>query len=62
VTIELEQLMSPFMRLLVKAVRSIRAAGLPRDPKGKPPHDWESFGRDLGRAVRKLRDEERPRQ
>lgn len=55
---------TPFMRLLVKAVRSIRAAGLPRDPKDAaeaPRHDWESFGRDLGRAVRKLRDGERDR-
>lgn len=53
---------SPFMRLLVKAARSIRAAGLPRDPeeaKKAARPDWEAFGRDLGRAVRKLRDGER---
>lgn len=53
---------SPFIRLLVKAVRSVRAAGLRRDPeeaKTASRPDWESFGRDLGRAVRKLRDGER---
>jgi len=41
------------------------AAGLPRDPNepAKPkasPQDWESLGRDLGRAVRKFRDGGKP--
>jgi len=51
------------MRFLARAVRSMRAAGLPRDPsqKGKggaelPERDWEAFARDLGRAVRKFKD------
>jgi len=54
----------PFMRFLARTVRSMRAAGLPRDPsqKGKgggarvPDRDWEAFARDLGRAVRKFKD------
>ena len=50
-------------------MRSVRAAGLPRDPaqegnvpqEGKvgakaPERDWEAFARDLGRAVRKFKD------
>jgi hypothetical protein len=54
------------MRLLVRAAKSIRAAGLKPDPStakeaaesaGKPvERDWEGIGRDLGRAVRKFRD------
>jgi hypothetical protein len=52
---------TPFIKLLVKAVRAVRAAGLPRGPKeAAKSHDWETFGRDLGRAVRKLGDR-RPR-
>ena len=60
---------SPFMRFLARTVRSVRAAGLPRDPaqdgnvpqEGKvgakaPERDWEAFARDLGRAVRKFKD------
>jgi hypothetical protein len=56
---------SPFMRLLVRAARSIRAAGLKPDPRArqterptgrKPEQDWETLGRDLGRAVRRFRD------
>ena len=54
---------SPFMRFLARTVRSVRAAGLPRDPaqEGKdgakaPKRDWEAFARDLGRAVRKFKD------
>jgi hypothetical protein len=55
------------MRLLVRAAKSIRAAGLKPDPSkqetgsaGKTvERDWESLGRDLGRAVRKFRDGER---
>jgi hypothetical protein len=53
----------PVIRFLARTVRSVRAAGLPRDPtqKGKggakvPERDWEAFARDLGRAVRKLKD------
>ena len=54
------------MRFLVTAVKWVRAAGLPRDPNepAKPkasPQDWESLGRDLGRAVRKFRDGGNPR-
>jgi hypothetical protein len=57
--------MSPFMRFLVTTVKWVRAAGLPRDPNGpskpaKTPQDWESLGRDLGRAVRKFRDGGKP--
>ncbi len=57
--------MSPYMRFLVTAVKWVRAAGLPRDPNepAKPkasPQDWESLGRDLGRAVRKFRDGGKP--
>ena len=53
------------MRFLVTAVKWVRAAGLPRDPNepAKPkasPQDWESLGRDLGRAVRKFRDSGKP--
>ena len=53
------------MRFLVTAVKWVRAAGLPRDPNepAKPkasPQDWESLGRDLGRAVRKFRDGGKP--
>jgi hypothetical protein len=57
--------MSPYMRFLVTAVKWVRAAGLPRDPNEPPkpkasPQDWESLGRDLGRAVRKFRDGGKP--
>ena len=52
---------TPFIKLLVKAVRAVRAAGLPRAADSKPTQNWETFGRDLGRAVRKLRDGEKPR-
>ena len=53
--------MSPFMRFLVTAAKWVRAAGLPRDPNEPPkpkasPQEWETLGRDLGRAVRKFRD------
>jgi hypothetical protein len=59
---------SPFMRLIVLTAKSVRAAGLPRDPSEPrkaasaqaPAWDWEAFGRDMGRAVRKLRDGRRP--
>jgi len=55
---------SPFMRFVVTAVRWVRAAGLPRDPNEPPKkasaQDWETLGRDLGRAVRKFRDGGRP--
>jgi hypothetical protein len=53
------------MRFLVTAARSIRAAGLKAEPRRrdtdrpgskKVEHDWETLGRDLGRAVRKFRD------
>ncbi len=52
---------SPFMRFVATAVRWVRAAGLPRDPNepakpAKTPQDWETLGRDLGRAARKFRD------
>ena len=57
---------SPLVRFLVRTVKAIRAAGLkpapPEPPKDGSPapekasSDWESFGRDLGRAVRKLKD------
>lgn len=56
--------MSPFVRFLVSTVRAARAAGLRRDPAEKAvekTRDWESFGRDLGRAVRKLRDSDKQR-
>jgi hypothetical protein len=52
---------NPLIKLLVKAVRAVRAARLPRGADSKPTHNWEAFGRDLGRAVRKLRDGEKPR-
>ena len=52
---------NPLIKLLVKAVRAVRAARLPRGADSKPTHNSEAFGRDLGRAVRKLRDGERPR-
>ena len=53
------------MRFVVTAVKWVRAAGLPRDPNepakpAKTPQDWETLGRDLGRAVRKFRDGSRP--
>jgi hypothetical protein len=60
---------SPFMKLLVRTVKSVRAAGLrpapPEPAKDGPPgkaveRDWEALGRDLGRAVRKFRDGGRP--
>jgi hypothetical protein len=57
------------MRFLVTAAKTIRAAGLKSDPRAKPTdqpagtksgQDWETLGRDLGRAVRKLKDGGRP--
>jgi hypothetical protein len=58
---------SPFIRFLARAVKSVRNAGLPRDPMqpGKdgakaPERDWEALGRDLGRAVRNFKDGGRP--
>jgi hypothetical protein len=58
---------SPLIRFLVRAVKSVRAAGLPRAPTqpGKdgakaPERDWEALGRDLGRAVRNFKDGGRP--
>ena len=58
-----DQDVTPFVQLLVKAVRSVRAAGLQREPsdassKG-PERDWETLGRNLGRAVRQFRGERR---
>jgi hypothetical protein len=63
-----QQAPSPFVRFLVRAVRSVRAAGLPRAPTQSekdgvkaPERDWEALGRDdLGRAVRKFKDGGRP--
>jgi hypothetical protein len=56
------------MRFIVLTAKSVRAAGLPRDPSEPrkaasaqaPAWDWEAFGRDIGRAVHKLRDGRRP--
>ena len=57
---------NPLIRFLVRAVKSVRAAGRPREPTqpGKdgakaPVRDWEALGRDLGRAVRKFKDGDR---
>jgi hypothetical protein len=53
---------SPLVRFLVRAVKAFRAGGLKRAPADRPPGeqkgagDWESLGRDLGRAVRKFKD------
>ena len=60
-----EQAPSPFIRFLARAVKSVRNAGLPRDPRARdgakaPERDWEAFGHDLGRAVRKFKDDGRP--
>ena len=62
---------SPFVRFLVRTAKAIRAAGLtpaPPEPAkdGSPAPqktggDWESLGRDLGRAVRKFKDGGTPR-
>lgn len=54
----LRSAVTPFIRLLVKTVRTIRAAGLPREPRDHAPQaggDWEELGRDLGKAVRRFR-------
>ena len=61
---------SPFVRFLVRTAKAIRAAGLkpaPPEPAkdGSPAPqktgDWESLGRDLGRAFRKFKDGETPK-
>jgi hypothetical protein len=61
---------SPLVRFLVRTVKAIRAAGLkpaPPEPAedGSPARDkagdWESLGRDLGRAVRKFKDGDPPK-
>lgn len=62
-----QQAPSPFIRFLARAVKSVRNAGLPRDRRQPardgakaPERDWEAFGHDLGRAVRKFKDGGRP--
>jgi hypothetical protein len=62
---------SPLVRFLVRTVKAIRAAGLkpaPPEPakdgspgRDKAGGDWESFGRDLGRAVRKFKEGDTPK-
>jgi hypothetical protein len=62
---------SPFVRFLVRTAKAIRAAGLkpaPPEPakdgspaRDKAGGDWESLGRDLGRAVRKFKDGDTPK-
>ena len=58
-----QQAPGPFIRFLARAVKSVHIAGLPRDPRQPardgakaPERDWEPFGHDLGRAVRKFKD------
>ena len=62
---------NPLVRFLVRTAKAIRAAGLkpaPPEPAKdgvpapqKTGGDWESLGRDLGRAFRKFKDGDTPK-